>query len=98
MAMYKVVCCGVHLFKMKSKYNCGDRFKAQEVDLKKIVKNLKAGGLDESNLMEFGNKQDQDDDDDDMLIASVSPLDMKIKKELAQKSNAEKKRKARLRN
>lgn len=82
MAIYRVTFSGLHILRFKAHYGCGDKYRIQEFNLKQEVKKLKKTCDDSDYLLGFLEEEDNADNDDDDLIASISPLDMKIKKNL----------------
>lgn len=85
MVLFRLVFGALYLCKFKCKVNCGDKYRIQERDLlkefKKMKKNQGELDLEDSGMLaESLIKNDHDDEEDDNLVATLSPLDMKMKK------------------
>ena len=88
MALFRIIFGSLHVLRMKCQLS-SKKFKLQQQNLKQIV-NTMQGNLDESAylLKDYLAQEERDQADDD-LMATYSPLDMKIKKEMAIKAQKE---------
>lgn len=88
MALFRVTFGTLHVLRMKCELS-SKKFRIKHQNLKKVV-NTMQGNLDESDylLKDYLAQEERDQADDD-LMATYSPLDLKIKKELAIKAQKE---------
>ena len=96
MVLFRLIFGALYLCKFKCKVNCGDKYRIEERDLLKEFKKMKKGEFvdleDSAILQESLLKNDNGDDADDNLIATLSPLEMKMKKMQMLKKDKENKR------
>lgn len=89
MVLFRVIFGSLFLCRFKCKVNCGDKYRVEEVDLLREVKKMRKNLEDSEMLTESLMQNEHDDAEDDDLVATISPLDMKMKKLLMLKKDKE---------
>jgi hypothetical protein len=84
MVIFRITFGALYLCRFKCKVNCGDKYRIEERDLLKEFKNMKKGNfvdLEDSGIYNQALLDNENgDEEDDNLIATLSPLEMKMKK------------------
>jgi hypothetical protein len=83
MCLFRLCFGACYLLRFKCKINCDKKYNIEQRDLLKEYKKMKKQGManleDSGMLAESLMKNDNDDRDDDDLVATLSPLEMKMK-------------------
>lgn len=90
-ALFRVFFGAIHICRMKAKMNAR-QYRIKHQNLSKMVDTMKGNLEDSAHLLKSYLENEQRDQADDDLMASHSPLDLKIKKELAIKAEKERTR------